>query len=327
MEKRGLKNLAVGEEYTGFCIIRKIELKHRQSGEPYLSLELGDHSGRLRAKIWDNAENVYSALKVGSVVKVKGKVQLYKDIKEFHIQRHRQAREGEVVLQELVPSTKKDVEAMRERFMAHYEQIGNEFLRELLSRVFPDEQALEGFLKYPSGKLWHHNYLYGILEHLLCLLDLTDVLWDHYPQINKDLLKAGIILKEIGKQRSIDAKGFIDYSTEGRLIGWPVLGFKTVQGEIEKVEDFPESLRLELLHLIISQAGADEENPGILPMTQESIVLQKMEELDNTANAVQRIIEFDRLPYSEWTRFNNLLNRFIYVGNKTDDSGTDEQDE
>ena len=55
---------------------------------------------------------------------------------------------------------------------------------------------------------------------------------------------------------------------------------------------------------------------SILPMTLEGIILNGLIQLDVNANAALRILRNDQLPDSEWTRFNNLFSRFLYVGKK-----------
>ena len=316
----GLKERKVGDTFTGFCVIRKKELKHKQNGEPYLILEVGDRSGRLRAKVWKNANSLYEDLKVGTLIKIQGKIQTFMDTREIHIQRLRLARkEEEVELEQLVPKSKKDVEALKEMFRAHLGTIENDYLKQLLGKLFPDDSSIDEYLKTPSGKLWHHNYLYGLLEHIVCMLDLSGLMKVHYPRLQIDLLKTAVILHNLGKKIEYGYEGFIDYSTEGRLIGQVVLGFQLIQEAIRDIPDFPQELRLQLLHCILSHRGGNEYGFPVVPMTLEAIVLHQIDELDIKANAFLRIIESDRLPDSKWTRFNNLLNRFIYIGDEPDD--------
>ncbi len=326
MGKDGLKSFDVGESFTGFCIVRKTELKYKHDGKAYLSLDLGDKSGRMPAKIWRGAEEYYGNLKAGQLVKIKGKIQNYMERKELHVERIRIAtKEEEAKIEEMVPVSQKDVKLLKEKFSKHLQAIENEYLQELLQIILPDDDALESYLKMPSGKLWHHNYLYGSLEHLVCLLDLSDVLIDHYPAIQKDLFKSAIILHNIGNDREHDYYGFIDYTTEGRLIGHVVLGYQLVQSAIDRIENFPENLRLQLLHLILSHEGNREKTSAVMPMTLEGILLNLLDEVDVRANAATRIIKYDRVPESEWTRYNNLFERFIYVGNEAGDHHTGKQ--
>jgi 3'-5' exoribonuclease len=316
MNRKALKQLGIGEIFIGFCIVRKRELKFKQNGQSYLDLEIGDRSGRLRAKVWRNAEKLFEELTIGNVIKVKGKVYSIFESKAMTVEKIRIAHQKEYQLEDLIPTSSKNIFALKTAFNNHVKTIRDQHLKQLLEILFPNEDHLDTFLKSAPGKLWHHNYLYGMIEHVICLLDLADVMIKHYPRVNADLLKCGIILHNIGKKVEYSYDGFIDFTTEGRLIGHIVLGYCTVETAIGKIKDFPESLRAELLHLILShQEGIDKGSP-VLPMSVEALILSILNHLDATANAVDRIITNDRIKDSSWTKFNILFNRFIYIGNK-----------
>jgi 3'-5' exoribonuclease len=315
MQNRGIKELNIGDNFTGFCIVRKKELRQKKNGELYLKLEIGDQSGRLNGKVWQEARQIYNGLKVGQMIKIMGTIHSYKDSREIHIHRLRAARRQETERREkLLPKSDKDVTKLKQQFMEHFHTIHQEYFSALLRRIFKDGTVLEKYLNMPSGKLWHHNYLYGNLEHMVCLLDLAETMSDHYPAIKKELLKTAIILRNLGNMLQFSTDGFIDYTTVGRLLGLPILAFQKLKQEIDPISDFPEELKIQLVHLILCQESQVEKTAVVLPMTLEAIVLNQLIQMDILMNAAQRIIRNDRLPDSNWTKYNNLLQRFIYVG-------------
>jgi 3'-5' exoribonuclease len=319
MQNRAMKELNVGENFTGFCIVRKKELKQKKNGELYLKLEIGDKSGRLNGKVWQEAKELYAGLKVGQMIKIMGTIQSYKNTREIHIHRLRAARQQESERRgDLLPRSDKDIQKLKKLFMEHFHSIRQDKLSLLLKQIFEDESGLDKYLSLPSGKLWHHNYIYGNLEHLVCLLDMAEVLFCHYPFMKKELLKTAIILHNLGNLQQISLEGFIDYTTIGRLIGHPTLAFQRLNQEIESISDFPKELKMHLIHLILSQENVLEKTASVLPMTFEAIILNQMIQLDVLANATQRIIRNDRLPDSRWTKYNNLLQRFLYLGEMTE---------
>jgi 3'-5' exoribonuclease len=320
MNRLGIKEYKIGEIFTGFCIIRKRELKYKQDGEPYLFLELGDNSGRLRAKFWKDGHKYFKKLKVNQIIKVKGKIHLYMDTKELHIEQLRLANDKEIDKEDLIPTSKKDLSSLYENFKIHQKTITNEFLHDLLNHIFINEQKIWAYLKSPSGKLWHHNYLYGILEHTVCLLDLSDVLCKHYPEVNKDLLKTGILLYHIGKLDEVSYNSYIEYTDEGRLLGHSTIGYYKVREVINQISNFPEELKIQLLHILLSHEGSYENGAAVLPMTLEAIILSLLIQLDVQTNATTRIIKNDSQPDSNWTTYNNLFKRFMYVNNTAEKS-------
>ena len=320
MKTKGMKNLKIGDDFLGYCIIRKKEVRYKQNGEPYLSLELGDKSGRLKAKIWNKAERHFQKYKSGQIVKIQGKIKIFQDTKEVHIEKIRPVnQEDQINAEDLLPKSDKNIEGLLEKFKDHIGSIKNEYLHLLLDKAFPDDDALQNYVKSPTGKLWHHNYLYGVLEHTVCLLDLSQILFEHYPDIDLDLLKTAIILHYLGNPIEFGTNGFIEYTTEGRLIGHVTISFEKTNEIIRQIPDFPKELGQSLLHLILSREGSEESGSPIPPMTLEGIILDQLIKLDVKANAALRIINNDQVPDSEWTKFNNLFNRFLFAGKKPED--------
>ncbi|MFH0766265.1 MAG: OB-fold nucleic acid binding domain-containing protein, partial [Calditrichota bacterium] len=89
---RYLKDLQVGDSFTGFYVLRKKELRSRRDGLPYLHLEFGDRSGRLRANIWDDAERLYHELEEEGIVKLQGMIETYQGQPQIVARRLRRAQ-------------------------------------------------------------------------------------------------------------------------------------------------------------------------------------------------------------------------------------------
>jgi 3'-5' exoribonuclease len=318
-QKVGIKTLAIGKQFIGFCVVRKKELRRKSNGELYLHLELGDWSGRLTAKIWDEAEKYSNLIDVGKIIKIKAIVQQFQDRRDLRILKLRNIQSNDNVdFKLLLPKSEKDISKLRDRFFEHISSIKNPDLKKLLNNIFSDEGLAEQFLISPAGKLWHHNYLFGMLEHVVSMLDISDVIKNHHFVVDIDLLKSGIILHDVGKIRGYDARGFIEYTDEGRLLGHITLGFDLVKQKIEEMEDFPTELEKQLLHIVLSHQGKFEQGSPVVPQTIEAIVLHYINELDSKANALSRIIEYDILPDSTWSKFIPLLDRFIYHNSRNE---------
>src|SRR5580692_7498377 len=55
---------------SNFVVVSK-QIKPKKTGEPYLALILGDRSGQLDAKMWDNVEEVLNAFEQDDFLKIK----------------------------------------------------------------------------------------------------------------------------------------------------------------------------------------------------------------------------------------------------------------
>ena len=320
---KGIKNTEIGKLAVHYCVIRKIEQRHRQNGSPYLVLELGDRSGRLKAKIWDRVVEYTKRVRVGEIVKIRAIVQVFNGRKELKIQKLKAVDESDGIrLIDLLPMSSKNIDALTKQLNDHQGTIHNTNLRSFLEALFKDVEFAAAFFRSPSGKLWHHNYLFGMLEKVVAMLDIADALKAHYPGLNIDLLKTGIICHDIGKVREYQLHGFIDFSDAGRLVGHTAMGYEMMVEVITCLENFPEHLKMQLVHLVLSHEGEHQLGAPVRPMTLEATVLHHILNLVANTNALCRIIETDGLPGSNWTKYNPLLERFIYLG---DNSNPDSQ--
>lgn len=314
-----IQHYTPGEKATGFFIIRKKECKTKKDGTPYLLFELGDVSGRINATLWENVQAAAEKLQTGDIVKVQGTVMEYNDSRQISIDRIRRAEDKDGVQpKDFLRSATVDAEVLFFRLMETVASIHSTPLRNLLENLFADPVFQSQLKEAPGGKLWHHAYLGGLLEHTLSVAAICDHLCGLYPDLNRGLLMAGAVLHDIGKVTEYDwDRGFIDYSDEGRLWGHISMGAQKVKSEIEKIESvdgFPAELKKQLIHLLLSHQGKLEQGSPVPPMTREAMALYYADELDSKLNALSHIIERDREPGKKWSKYIQLLDRFIYFG-------------
>ncbi len=315
LQRQGIKTARLGEPYVGFCVVRRKEIRYKQNGRSYLVLELGDWSGRLKARIWENVQHWDRQIPEGAIVKIKAIPQLFNELKELKIQKMRLKQEQEEVdIQQLLPSVNKNIMELKSRFHDHFFSIRQSYLRQLLARIFEDDAFKERYFLTPGGKLWHHVYLYGMLDHVVGMLEVATTLSKNDPLLHVDLLKTGIILHDIGKVWELDiTRGFIELSDQGRLFGHVVRGFSFVEGHVRAMHDFPTALWYQLGHMILSHPGELAKGAPVVPMTREAMALSLINQLDGNLNALQRILHADVQPGAKWSKFVPLLGRFIHV--------------
>ncbi|MFH1941919.1 MAG: HD domain-containing protein [bacterium] len=320
-EIKKARELKPGEKVTSFFVVRKKELKTKADGTPYLLLGLGDDTGRITATLWDDAKSVYETIGVGDIVKVRGTVMTYRDALQLSVEKIRKSEPSDHVdAKNFIPQGEIDRDALMIRVNETIASIQSPPLKRLLQHVFVDSQWIERFNEAPGGKLWHHAYIGGLLEHTLAVVQICETMARLYPKADRDLLITGALLHDIGKIEEYRYdQGFIEYTDEGRLWGHISIGaqrIRTTIEEIEKTEDaFPQELKKQILHLILSHQGKLEHGSPVLPATLEAIILYYADEMDSKANAVQHIVERDSEPGRRWSQYINLLERFIYLKN------------
>ncbi len=314
-----VKNLKVGSEITEFFVLRKKEFKETFEGQKFLKLELGDKTGRVDGVVWDNPEEIYNQAEAGEIVKVKGWVSSYKGELQIKVERLKKASEGEADPADFLPASEKDLESLICEFKEITATIENIHLRKILQLILDDPSITPGLKVAPGGKLWHHAYVGGLLEHTLKVADICEKAAGLYGLINRDLLITGALAHDLGKIRAYSSKGFFDYTDEGRLIGHIVSGVELIDQKLGMIEDFPPDLALQLKHLIISHHGELEFASPVVPMTIEAIVLHYADEMDAKVDAFAHIIKTQKIKGKRWSDWVHLINRYIYLGDEEED--------
>ena len=94
-----------------FVVVAK-QIKPKKTGEPYLALTLGDRSGQLEAKMWDNVEEVLEAFEQDDFLKIKGLINKYKQRFQLTIHKLRKLGDTEIDFSDYLPKTTKDVDEL-----------------------------------------------------------------------------------------------------------------------------------------------------------------------------------------------------------------------
>ena len=63
---------------SSFVVVSK-QVKPKKTGEPYLALTLGDRTGQVEAKMWDNVEDALDVFEQDDFIKIKGLLNKYKN--------------------------------------------------------------------------------------------------------------------------------------------------------------------------------------------------------------------------------------------------------
>jgi 3'-5' exoribonuclease len=191
--------------------------------------------------------------------------------------------------------------------------IGSEPIQELLRSIFGDEAFREGFTRAPAAKAWHHSYIGGLAEHVRDMAVMARSAAEIYPEVDRDLLLAGVLLHDIGKVEELTVTNHISYSDRGRLVGHIVLGIEMLDRRLAEIDGFPEEIALRLKHMILSHHGSLEHGSPVLPMTIEGMLLHYLDNLD--AQVRGALMALDRGGGEPgWTEYIKLLDRFLYRG-------------
>jgi 3'-5' exoribonuclease len=318
MFSKPIREFVIDDRVEGFFAIRRKDIREYARGQ-YITMELGDHSGRVAAVMWEPDQFALSDLETGMVVKARGVVGEYNNKKQLTVNRIRLAKPDEYRLEDILPHASTTLEERKTRILDLTGKIENQYVKLLVDSFWQDEQFLTAYLNAAAGKLWHHAYLGGLAEHSASVTELALRVAVGYDFLDKDLLIFGGLFHDAGKIEQYSVDTVIDYSTEGRLIGHICIADHWVAERAARIEAFPKTLLMKLRHLILSHQGALEFATPVVPQIPEAFVLYYCDEIDSKMGAIDRI----RTKHggSGWSEYVNMLGRFLYFGEREQESG------
>ena len=293
---------------SNFVVVSK-QIKPKKTGEPYLALTLGDRSGQLEAKMWDNVEEVLNVFEQDDFVKVKGLVNKYKNRFQLTIHKLRKLGETEIEFSEYLPKTTKNVDELWQSLADFIASFQNPHLKALVQAFMSDPEIAAAYRNAPAAKTLHHAYIGGLLDHVVSLCRSCDLVCRNYPQVNRDLLLTGVFLHDIGKIHELAYNRSFSYTTRGQLLGHMIIELEMLQVKLALVPDFPAELKILIEHLIISHHGQYEFGSLKLPMFPEALLLHYMDDLDSKMEAMRAHFEREADLESPWTSYNASLGR------------------
>jgi 3'-5' exoribonuclease len=293
---------------SNFVVVSK-QIKPKKSGEPYLALTLGDRSGQLEAKMWDNVEEVLNAFDQDDFLKVKGLVNKYKNRFQLTVHKLRKLGESEIDFSDYLPKTTKNIDDLWQTLAEFVASFQNPHLKALVQVFMSDPEIAAAYRNAPAAKTLHHAYIGGLLDHVVSLFRSCDLVCRNYPQVNRDLLLTGAFLHDIGKIHELAYNRSFSYTTRGQLLGHMIIELEMLQAKLALVPDFPLELKTLLEHLIISHHGEYEFGSPKLPMFPEALLLHYMDDLDSKMEAMRAQFEREADLESPWTSYNASLGR------------------
>jgi 3'-5' exoribonuclease len=298
-----VKDLKPGDPVLLFLELRSKDRRKTRSGQDYLDLVVGDASGSLQAKMWSDAIRKWGTdFTPGDVVKIEGRVELYRDRNQIVVEKIRHAEPSEVpdpsALRKATPYSPDDL-------LEELKQISRTLeppqLAELVDFIL--EKHRDPLKTLPAAKMIHHAYQGGLLEHVVTVTRKVEAVLRLEPKINRDLAIAGAILHDIGKVRELALAGKTR-TMEGRLIGHVVLGAELLrEAAWEKGLSEQPWLR-ELEHIVLSHHGETEFGAPVRPMTREAILVHFIDNLDAKLKIMEEALESADsegfTPYNKW---------------------------
>ena len=311
MKSPFVSDLKPNQVITTTFLVHGKDVRQKKSGEPYLSLLLGDRTGDVDAKMWDNVAEVMETFERDDFVKVKGLLQVFQNRLQLTIHKMSRVLDGDVDFTDYFPASERDPAEMFAELRGIIAGIANPHLRALLETFMDDEPLARMYRIAPAAKQVHHAFLGGLIEHVLSLCNLARMMATQYKYIDIDLLLTGVILHDVGKVAELTYDRSFGYSSEGQLVGHIAIGLRFLHEKLQRLPDFPPKLRVLVEHMILSHHGELEFGSPKLPQFPEALLLHHLDNLDSKMECMRALVAKDRLVEGYWTGYNASLERSV----------------
>lgn len=289
MMKKGIKHYAVGDTFDGFMLIKEVRKGTASNGKPFLTLFFVDSTGEIDAKLWDASKEDEETFTEEKVVKLVGEVHEYRGNAQLRLKSIRPAQVTDGVrISDFLEKAPVDKEMLQEKMTEAIFEMKNPNIQRIV-RAFIKKYNEELFV-YPAASKNHHAYVSGLAHHIVSMLNIGKKLCEIYPELNKDLLYAGIILHDIGKIHELTGAISTSYTIEGKLLGH----ISIMVAEIKEVAD---ELKIDgeevliLQHLVLSHHGNPEWGSPKPPLVREAEILHYIDLIDAKMNMLNRALD------------------------------------
>lgn len=288
---QGIKNYKIGEAFEGFLLIKNASKGTTSGGAPFLNLQLSDTTGSIDAKFWNATDSDIATLTNGTIVEVKANVIEFRGAFQLQLQQllvsDTAKQKSPEDFMEKAPVSKSKLQDEIEQTIFNME---NETIRGIV-RSFIERYNHEFFV-YPAAATIHHAFISGLAYHTVTMLRIAKSLIAIYPELNKDLLYAGVILHDIGKIHEFTSVTDTTRSRDGSLLGHiPIMAVEIKEMANDLSIDKGNEEVVLLQHMVLSHHGKPEWGSARTPLIQEAELLHMIDNIDAKMNSLTKALD------------------------------------
>ena len=314
MASKTVRELQPGDTVDRALLVREASIATTRNGKPYLRATLADRTGEISAIQFDVPEDYLAAFPSGGYVRVRGTAESYKGRVNLKLQAARAAEPSDVDPADFEVVTERDVKALRKDVSKLVRSVKEPDLARLLAAFFDDKAWRERFERAPGASSYHHACVGGLMEHTVDVSRAAAAVAGENERLRRDLLVAGALLHDIGKIDELSPDAGFDRTDAGNFVGHITLGALTVDAKLRELGGFPEVLRLEVLHLLLSHHGQKEWGSPVLPATPEALALHHLDNLDAKVQAADAAARQPAAEGARWSEFSRMLGVRVWRG-------------
>ena len=315
MAHKFINQIGPGEAVDDIYIVRDPILRSTTRGDLYIAMFLSDRSGQLNGRMWQATETIYKALPKPGFVHIQGRSELYQNNLQIIVNNVSVVDASKVSIEDFLARTDKDTKQMFDEVKKIVGRVKNPHLKALAGEFLADAELMENFRNAPGGVKLHHDYIGGLLEHTHNMLRAAVAVLPLYPNVQADLVLAGIFLHDIGKTEELAYDMVFSYTDSGQLIGHVVKSLLMINQKADALKAKGTQIEQAVLdalgHIILSHHGQYDFGSPKLPATLEAFMVYYIDDLDAKMSQVTMAID-NELSDSNWTAWKSALQTRLY---------------
>ena len=272
--------------------LQSIRQRETKGGKPYLEWTIADSTGNLTLKVWNNHPQFGSATEapLESLFRLSGQWtqnQYGIDGKGWKFRLLTEEEKTEFLAGD--PHIRAKQNHDWADLVDFVNQLADPRLKDLCLLFI--EQFEDRFRRTAAARKNHHARRGGLVEHVAQMMRSAEAICGVYPELNRDLIIAGILFHDCGKlwENTYPENGFNQLQLlHGEMLGHIPLGLELVNklwrnlplDGWHELEPASEEVRLHLRHLIASHHGQYDFGSPTLPRTPEAHALHYIDNLD-----------------------------------------------
>lgn len=263
---------------------------------------LADKTSEIKANITCKDDKINP----GVVLKIIGIKNINLDVKKYEFVTEYKIEDYLPVVKRNIDEIMDDIDKLTTKYVISREG------KELNNYFFCDKEFLDKFKKGIGGVSMHHNYIGGLAEHTLNVMDLTAMLSEKYDCRRKEITVLSAKLHDIGKIYEVYYEGPFKYTLRGELEGHIVIGVQMIDEAVKNKPDFYNDDFVDRIKGCIVQHHGKLEygSPREMNM-EEAFILNYADSIDATMNKITQMKE--KTESNTWSEYDRRLETKLYL--------------
>lgn len=263
---------------------------------------LADRSGEVKANLPNKKDNIAE----GRVIELEGSKDTNLDVKSYEFI-------SEYNILDYLPTVNKPIEDI----MKEIDSYTNKYIisreaKALNDYFFKNEEFLDRFKRGIGGVSMHHNYIGGLAEHTLNVMELSIMLCEKYGCRRTETTVLGAKLHDIGKIYELYYDGPFKYTLRGQMEGHILIGVEMIDQAVrENAGFYSEDFVARIKGCIAQHHGKLEFGSPREMNMEESFIINYADSIDATMNKISQIR--DKTEPGSWSEYDKRIETRLYL--------------